>query len=267
MTRTRGIIARLLARLTDRRLAESMLGDLAEERAHRATRSGVGAAVWSMRAIAGLVGYLIGIRLWEAARSIPYLWHALGRAPEAIRPAIRSLTRSPWYAATAIGVIALGMTLATTVFAVVSDVLLRRPPYPNPDQLFLVTAGFSEEVLSRPGVAIRNRSGLGLSWLDVADLQAAAPDIHLTAVTAVSGDVPVGALSPAALARARVEVSFFDTIGVRPILGGFDEHDFFSTADVAPAIISYAVWQQRFGGRPDVVGELLAPADGAKTPP
>jgi hypothetical protein len=50
----------------------------------------------------------------------------------AIRHAIRSLVRSPWYGVTAIGTITLTIALTATVFAVIDGVLFRPLPYPDP---------------------------------------------------------------------------------------------------------------------------------------
>jgi predicted lysophospholipase L1 biosynthesis ABC-type transport system permease subunit len=50
-----------------------------------------------------------------------------------LRYAVRSLWRAPWYSATVVGVMALGMALATTVFAVVDGVLFKPlPPQRRP---------------------------------------------------------------------------------------------------------------------------------------
>ena len=53
-----------------------------------------------------------------------------------IRLAFRTLRRSPWYAATVIGTIALSISLAATAFAVVDGVLFKPLPYPAPERLF-----------------------------------------------------------------------------------------------------------------------------------
>ena len=44
------------------------------------------------------------------------------------------------------------MALATTVFAVVDDVLFQTLPYERPEELFEVSGGYSEDVLTKPGL-------------------------------------------------------------------------------------------------------------------
>ena len=53
-----------------------------------------------------------------------------------LRHAFRSLRHSPWYSATVIGVSALGIALATTVFAVVDGVLFKPLPYARATEVF-----------------------------------------------------------------------------------------------------------------------------------
>jgi hypothetical protein len=60
-----------------------------------------------------------------------------------MRHAIRSLSRAPWYALSVTGVIALGLALTTTVFAVVDGTLFKPLPYQDAERLFAVAAGHS----------------------------------------------------------------------------------------------------------------------------
>jgi hypothetical protein len=60
-----------------------------------------------------------------------------------LRHALRSLLRTPWYSATVVGTIALGLALATTVFALVDGALLRPLPYPRAHELYLINGPFS----------------------------------------------------------------------------------------------------------------------------
>ena len=79
---------------------------------------------------------------WDAVSSrwttrgyaFPRLWPSISEC----RQASRSLSRSPWFTGATIGVVALGIAFAPTVFAVVDGVLFRPLPYPEPDRLFSV---------------------------------------------------------------------------------------------------------------------------------
>ena len=166
-----------------------------------------------------------------------------------IRIAFRSLLRSPAYAATSIGTIALTVALAATVFAIVDGVLFKPLPYRDPEQLFSVV-GSSRESSSPTAV---------LSWPDVMYLRDADPRIQLTAfgggLPLTHPDRPDVTVWTATVAR-----NFFDVLGQYPLVGGFAESDFgrtFGATDVRAAVVSHAFWQQRLGGDPAAVGRTV----------
>lgn len=166
-----------------------------------------------------------------------------------MRLAFRSLFRSPAYAATAIGTIALTIALAATVFAVVDGVLFKPLPYRNPHELYRVL-GSSREAAS-PNAT--------LSWRDLGYLREADSRIRVTAFAsgpAVThpdrADIAVWTVS---IAR-----NFFDVLGQQPLVGGFAEMDFGRTlgpTDVRAAIVTHAFWRQRLGGDPGAVGRTF----------
>jgi hypothetical protein len=56
-----------------------------------------------------------------------------------LRHAIRSLGRSPTFTATAIATLALGIGATTAIFTIVNAALFRPLPYPNPEELVVLT--------------------------------------------------------------------------------------------------------------------------------
>jgi len=167
-----------------------------------------------------------------------------------LRQAIRFLLRSPWYSGTVVSVIALGMALATTVFAVVDGVLFKPLPYERADELFRVTGGYQTG----------QRSGIAVAQRNLVDWAAAAPGVTIAAYGIGSGSAPpTGDLRMWAPSVARVDALFLDVLGVHPLIGGFQPADFDTEGDATPAIITYGLWQSMFGGRPDVIGQTTAP--------
>ena len=159
-----------------------------------------------------------------------------------LRQALRALRRTPWYSVTVVGVIALGIALATTVFAMVDGVLFKPLPYQNAHELYVVDPP--------SGVA---------SLRHVEEWAAALPDARVAAFQRV-WHFDGGALSgtpPVRLAAAGVGAGFFDAIGARPLFGGFSAQDFDPPAGPLPALISYRLWRRVFDARTDVAGELL----------
>ena len=176
-----------------------------------------------------------------------------------IRYAVRSLWRAPWYLATVISVIALGMALATTVFAVVDGVLFRPLAYPNANRLMAVDAGFNNlPALTSPQTSlVKLRAGNSVSVADVANWQAAAPGITFTGIrVSIQSGMGEGVNEPPA-GIGFVQRNFFDTMGVAPMAGGFVASDFDHADSVLPVVITHALWQGRFQGAGDVIGRTF----------
>lgn len=135
------LFARMLASTTDAILADSILGDLEEERRRRAMSKPVQAAAWMTTTVV-LILLRTGLtRLAERCRAV--LTSGTGGIGD-LRQACRGLGRTRWYSITAVGVIALGMSLATTAFAMVDGVLFKPLPYHEPGELFHIASTFSK---------------------------------------------------------------------------------------------------------------------------
>jgi predicted permease len=242
--------------VSDTALAESIAGDLEEQRRQRAARSRVLAALWFWRrwlSIAMFLGWArMKTTLIEMFRGGPRRSGRLGRD---VRYSLRALQRARWYALTVIGVIALGMTLATTVFAVVDGVLFRPLPYPQADRLFAVVPGFTD----LPPAPSTTSSSLGrrasASPLDVVNWQAAAPELSITGFRAQRWSGMGEGVNEVPYGFAHVQPNFFDTIGVQPRVGGFTAADFDHEDSVQPVVITHELWQSRFHGMRDVIGQ------------
>ena len=261
----KSLLAALLAGMTDGALAQSILGDLEEERSRRRRRSRAGAAVWFWLALAAIVSRACIDRLAGRRAGRPAAFRSGGAGAfwrpgqwrREVRPALRSLRRTPWYAVTVTGVIALSMTLATTVFAVVDGVLFKPLPYPSPSELFGIEGWYSwatERGSSSPNAISRR---------DIDAWSAAVPDALIGAcVLGTSSPLPDGDT----VRSAMVDRAFLEVLGVRPLYGGFLPSHFETSAKIAPALISYKLWHARFGGQPSVLGTVVrshsAPATG-----
>ena len=134
--------ARLLRLLTSVPLADSILGDLEEER--RRHRSRLGGWIWFWR-------QAIAIGVYAAARLFARVASDIPKGGDAVRGvsrdalyAARSLRRAPWYVAAVVTVMGVAVTLATTAFAVVDGMLFQSLPYDHPRELYAVEGAFSE---------------------------------------------------------------------------------------------------------------------------
>lgn len=235
---------RLLDRLAGEARASEIRGDLTEERRRRAESSRVLAFFWYWRQCLSILLRLLLPGAAAISRQALRTFNPMNWAGH-LRYSMRALIRAPWYSATIVGVIAIAMAVATTVFAVVDGVLFKPLPYPNAEGLVVLEAGFRN--------LDRSRGTPAISIPDVAAWRAAMPDVAFTAFRTSSSsrledvnDEPFGV--------AEVDEAFFDTIGIRPQLGGFLPEHFRDQSAIGTTIISHRLWQTRFAGKPDIVG-------------
>ncbi len=238
--------------------AETLVGDLEEAHRARVARRGVlVATILTAFEALDVAFMLVRRRVRRPRPSASWLDVKLGIGGMLadLRYAARSLRSAPWYSATAISVIALGMALATTVFAVVDGVLFKPLPYPDADQLVAIEPGFNHLPAPAPPSASSVKRVMGASLKDIADWQAAAPDAAITGFQAARWSEMGEGVNEALFGMALVQPNFFDTIGVRPLVGGLVASDFDHDEVVRPVVITYELWQSRFHGEPNVIGQ------------
>jgi macrolide transport system ATP-binding/permease protein len=180
---------------------------------------------------------------YRERRTVPFLENLL----RDIRFAIRQLRKNTGFTSTAILMLALGMCASVAIFAFVDAALIKPLPYRNPARL----VGVYENV------ALIQCPHCPLSYPDYLDwkkLNTVFSSLAAYEHTGASLSTPTGAQPASA---ARVTDGFFRTLGVTPMLG----RDFYAGEDLGSApravILSYAVWQQRYGGKPDVLGRTV----------
>jgi predicted permease len=182
----------------------------------------------------------------EAVRDLRAVW------PDAwwrdIRYAVRSLLATPAFTIVAVGVLTLSIGATTAIFSVVDAVVLRRLPFPEADRL--VALG---EVDRHEPASFFAAPQNFLDWR--------AQQTVFTGLTAVGyASISLkaeGDREPEVLETQAVTADFFAVLGSTPLVG----RTFTAENEVAGrarvAVISYGLWQRRFGGAPDVVGRVL----------
>jgi predicted permease len=187
----------------------------------------------------------------DEARDV-WLWPWLQGVVRDAHYALRVLQRSPGFAAVSIFTLALGIGLTTTLFSVTYGVLLKPLPWPDSDRLVRVT-----ETRSGREPRVRGTIGNGpyLAWTSA----------HTT-IDAIGGwlrqassTLAIGTGEPSQIQTTPVTPSLFGVLKARPLAGrGFVDDD----ASVAPGaarfvILSYGLWQERFGGAEDAIGRVV----------
>jgi putative ABC transport system permease protein len=158
--------------------------------------------------------------------------------------ALRRLLKAPGFALVAVATLALGIGANSAIFSVVHGVLLKPLPYPNPERLVGVYHVYngSREVMSGPNFT---------------DLARAATSIESMAAISTTRMILTGQGEPLRLPVAEVSASLFNVLGARPALGRTFAADENTPGRTGVVILSYALWQQNFGGDPGVVGRRI----------
>jgi putative ABC transport system permease protein len=164
-----------------------------------------------------------------------------------VRYASRTFKRSPGFALIAIVTIAIGVGANAAIFSVVNATLLRPLPYPRAHELVLVSGSNRQTGQSTGDATPANF----LDWRARNHSFAGMAAFRESSVTLSSGD------HPERRRAAMVNANFFDVLQVAPALGrAFTGEDEVHGADRV-AVISDALWRERFGGRPDAIGQRV----------
>ncbi|HEU4836109.1 MAG TPA: ABC transporter permease [Pyrinomonadaceae bacterium] len=165
-----------------------------------------------------------------------------------IRYGVRSLLKRPGFTAIALVALALGIGANTAIFSLVNAVVLRPLPFPDPDQLVWVWGNI------RNG---GNRASVSPpDYLDYREQNKTFE--NLAASFGVPAPVNVtGNGDPERLNASVVTGNYFQTFGVNPLLGrGFTLENEKSGQDQV-AVLSYELWQRRFGGDPNIINKTI----------
>ena len=167
-----------------------------------------------------------------------------------LKPAWRSLRRSPAFTATASLTLIIGIGAAVAIFALVNGVLLRPLPYGDPDRLV---------------VPYHNMTVIGLgkgnqtagTYFTYKKLARSLEAIGVYQRSAVNVSDPRGGGEPQRIGSADITQSVIPLLQVSPLLGRS-----FTEADDAPhgpnvLLISESLWRSRFGADRGIIGRTL----------
>lgn len=167
-----------------------------------------------------------------------------------LKHASRSLAKSPGFSLPTVLILALGIGVNAAVFTVLNGVLVRPLPYQNPGQLNLIRVdqGDTQDIPAVSGPELRElrtHSNLISSF--------GAMTREFTTNISTGGDKePV--------LSAYVTSDLFPTIGVAPAVGRFftsEDEGLDANRDAPVTIISYRLWQTRFGGDPNILERTI----------
>ena len=165
-----------------------------------------------------------------------------------IRYGMRGLLKRPAFTAVALIALALGIGANTAIFSLVNAVLVQPLPFKDPDRLVWMWGNI------RQG---GNRASV--SPLDFLDFRQQNTTFEQFAA---SGTLPTHAIltgngEPERLQSATVTGNYFQALGVNPKLGSGFVLENEKVASDHVTILSFGLWQRRFGGDPGIVGKNI----------
>ena len=188
-------------------------------------------------------------------RSLGALWDALLLQPrrledemfQDLRYGARMLLKNPGFTTVAVLTLALGIGANTVIFGVVYGVLLRQLPYSQPDKLVAIwgtnpRAGIQKAYTSEPNFA---------------DLQQQTKTIERMAAFADFGPILNQDGEATQLAGSVASADFFSVLDANAFLGRTFLPEEGQAGRDRVVVLSYGIWQRRFGADPNLIGKSL----------
>jgi predicted permease len=220
-----------------RRIALERVGDLAEYRS---------ACVAESRR-AGLMA--------EAGEALASFRAALGQT-------VRALGRSPGFTVAVVLSLALGIGATTTVFSFADAIILQPLPYPEPDRLVVVGH-------EAPGVGVLRADQSDGTYLHYREHSRSIEEIATWYENVVNLSGADGE-EPERVPVAMVTSTLFEVLGARPAVGRLpvptrgstprevaDPYERGGSEGDVEVLLSYDLWQRRYGGDPAIVGRTI----------
>jgi macrolide transport system ATP-binding/permease protein len=230
-----------LTTYTDMAAQEKMKRGLTREEATRAVRLELGTAEIAKEEVHSAT--------WESF--VENLWRD-------IRFALRTLRKSPGFSLVVIVTLTLGIGANTAIFSLINAVMLQRLPVRNPEQLYRLGDNNNCCVM----VGLQNNDSFVLySYSLYQYLRDHTPQFEqLAAFESYVSDLSVRGPHDAAAEPYKGEMvsgNYFQTLGVGASAGRLLLPQDDSQSAPRVAVISYRIWQQRFGSNPEVIGSSL----------
>jgi hypothetical protein len=180
--------------------------------------------------------------------SYPFFKNRLDPLRKDLGYSLRMLYKHPMLSIIIILTFGLGIGLTTMVFSITNGILFKGLPVEEADRLMAL--GRTDPAHNVRFMSVSVHDFLG--WREEQETfeNLAAYDVSTFNVTGTEG-------RPERYSGALVTANLFDVLRVQPILGrGFREGE--DEPGAQPVIlIGYDVWQERFGGSPEVLGQTL----------
>src|SRR5438128_5872602 len=173
-----------------------------------------------------------------------------------LRYSLRVLSKRPGFTLIAVVTLALGIGANTAIFSVVNAVLLNPMPYRAPDRLvqFWETS------------PLKNWTQATVAPANLFDWQARSESFEEVAAymgsdkkgPGITGLQLTGDGEPERVQGLYVTGNLFSVLGVEAMMGRTLREEETWEGKHTAVVLSYSLWQRRFGGDPNIVGQTIA---------
>lgn len=164
-----------------------------------------------------------------------------------LRFTLRTLRRTPAFPLAAVATLAIGIAASTAIFTTVNAALLKPLPYPRAEDLYSLRTALTDGRVTTGNLAPVEIIRLNDPALPIVR----AAGLLANDVTLLQNDG-----TPVKTRAYAVSEGFFELFGLPMTLGAFSNAPLGN--DAPPTIvISYRIWQDMFGGDPNVIGKSL----------
>ena len=173
--------------------------------------------------------------------------HALALFAQDLRFAIRSLARAKGLALTVIATLALGIGANAAIFTLVRGVLLKPLVNTDEDRLIYIRQ-------SAPGTGDDN---VAFSVPEIQDLRASVKTLSAFGDFSAFGFTMIGLGEPREVQAAIVSGTYFDVMGLHPVLGRLIEPQDDGPKAAGVVVLTYRFWTTTLKKDPGVIGKTV----------
>jgi putative ABC transport system permease protein len=168
------------------------------------------------------------------------LWHDL-------RYGWRMLLKRPGFSLIAVTALALGIGLNSAVFSLINAILLKPLNLPELDRIVALWETVPSQGMERNETAVAN----------YVDWRAQSSSFEQLALYTWSTQNLTAVEPPERVRGFRVTPNLLDTVGIKPMLGRNFTAEEGQPGQDGVALLTYGLWQRRFGGDPQIVGKTI----------
>ena len=165
-----------------------------------------------------------------------------------LRYAVRGLIKRPGFVLIAVATLAFGIGANTAIFSVVDAVLFSPLPYPEPKRIVAIDG-------TNPGLGIPDSGSTSVP--DFYDWRKQSSSFEQMAAFSAGGTVLVSNDEPERVRGTSVTEDFFPLFRTAAFRGRLLQADEFKDGNDNVAILSYALWQRRFGASEKAIGSKI----------